>query len=232
MDNEIVGVDDTEISDLMIDWQRLGEGLSDQHADWLPFLVFGMQHKQVAEIFGCDRSNISHGIRNNPELAVAIAQGRKMVKRQLHYVWLDQKAIAAWRNIDNILNRDPFEKDENDKYMYDAAMRRTIYLEQAKMSRFVVQQLGLHVQRHEVMHSAPEPMFKGDQKLASLVVERVTMAMESDPKVRDPEVIAGEYAVIKEHDKFEPTEEEKEVESPYEGHSRETSAYFEKQIKV
>lgn len=228
MDNELAEAGDSQVSDLMIDWQGLSEGLTDQHADWLPFLVFGMPHKQVAEIFGCDRSNVSHGIRNNPELAGAISQGRKMVKRQLHYVWLDQKAVSAWRNIDEILSKDPFEKNRLDHYIYDKNMQKTIYLEKAKMSRFVVQQLGLHIQRHEVVYNVPAPMFKGDQKLASLVVERVTMVMDSEPGDRDPAVISGEYSVIDDHEEFRQVEEEKELEASYKGHSRETSVYFKK----
>jgi hypothetical protein len=227
MTNEIVPEGTGEISELMIDWLTLSEGLMDSHADWLPFLVFGMPYVKIAEIFGCDKSNITHALNNHPELARAVAQGRKMVKRQLHYVWLDQKAVNAWRNIDYYLNLDPFEVNEENEYIHDSAMRRAMLVETAKMTKFVLQQLGLHVQRHEVLHSVPRPMFQGNQSLAALVIERVTMAMEAKDEDRDPGIVAAEFRVIddSETEKLKPTEEEREIEPAYDRRGR--VQYFE-----
>lgn len=225
MSNELSTTGPTEISDLMIDWQALGEGLAENHADWLPFLVFGMPYVQIARIFGCDKSNVTHALKRHPELARAVAQGRKMVKRQLHYVWLDQKAVSAWRSIDEFLLLEPFEVDEYGQYVHDKATRRTLIQEKAKMIRFVIQQLGLQVQRYEVTHNVPTPMFKGDDKLAQLVVERVTMVAEDN----DKDVIAGNYKVLKEGkdiEKMSPTEEEQEIEAAYDKWHTNSSAKF------
>jgi hypothetical protein len=223
MSNEIAPAGAGETSELMIDWLALSDGLADNHADWLPFLVFGVPYVTIAEIFECDKSNITHALNNHPELSRAVSQGRKMVKRQLHYLWLDQKAVKAWRNIDYYLNLDPFEKKEgSDDYVHDAAMRRTMLVESAKMTKFVLQQLGLHVQRHEVLHNVPTPMFQGDQSLAKLVVERVTMAMEAKSDERDVDVVAAEYTVLTgdEDKKFEIADEEREIEPAYDRRGR------------
>jgi hypothetical protein len=59
-------------------------------------------------------------------------------------------------------------------------------------------------------------MFMGDSSLAQLVVERVTMAINTDAKSRDPEVIAGDFRVIDDDaEKIEPTDKEKEIKAPY-----------------
>jgi hypothetical protein len=217
-ENMIVSDEQRDISDLLIDWMVLSEGLNDTHADWLPFLVFGMPYVQVAKIFGCDKSNITHALKAEGNgLARAVTKGRSMVKRQLHYVWLDQKAVQAWRNIDYFLQIDPFETDEKDKYVHSDAIRKLLIQERARMSRFVIQQLGLHVQRYEVKHTAPPPMFMGDSSLAKLVVERVTMAMSGEQGDWDPDVISGEYHIVGDEGSqpMKPSEEEAELEAPY-----------------
>ena len=215
-----------ELSDLMIDWLALSDGLHDSWADWMPFLVFGVPYAQIARIFDIDKSTVTNAIKLNPDFARRVAQGRKMVKRQLHYVWLDQKAVKAWKNIDFYLEVDPLEKKENGRYVYDASTRRMLMSEKAKMTRFVLQQLGLHVQRHEVLHHTPQPMFLGDETLAEHVIERVKELVTEEDE-RDIRAIAAEYRVIKgdgdDAIPFEPTEEEKELEAPYE---RKHSAHY------
>ena len=190
----LMAIDDHEraVSDLMIDWMALSEGLPDGEADWLPFLVFGVPYVQIAKIFGIHKSTITKALNNHPDFARRVAQGRKMVKRQLHYLWLDQKAVMAWQGVDYYLSLDPFEKDENGEYVNEVGVRRVMFQEKAKMVRFVLQQLGLHVQRHEVTHHTPQPMFMGDSSVAEIVVERVRAIMSGDDE-RDVDVIAGEY---------------------------------------
>lgn len=205
-----------EPSDLLIDWVSLSDGINDTWADWLPFLVFGVPYVQIAKIFGVDKSAITHAINGNKDFARRIAQGRKMVKRQLHYVWLDQKAVAAWRNIDYFLSLDPLEIDDEGKYVVkDAGTRRMMFQEKAKMTRFVLQQLGLHVQKYEVTHNVPQPMFMGDQTLASFVVDRVRSIVNGEDS-RDVDVIAAEFRdVTDEYEEFTMTEEESNTERPY-----------------
>lgn len=219
-----VGDDKRLPSELMIDWVALTRDIRDAWADWMPFLVFGVPYTQIAKIFGIDRSTITHAINGNKDFARRVAQGRKMVKRQLHYVWLDQKAIVAWKNIDYYLTLDPLEKDEEDMYVIPAeATRRMMFQEKAKMTRFVLQQLGLHIQRHEVVHHTPQPMFLGDATLAQYVVERVKDIVKSE-EVRDVETIAAEYRYIvgdeAEMEELQPSKEEQESEAPYDKKSK------------
>lgn len=230
---EIVQFEDQprEVSDLMIDWMALSDGLHESWADWLPFLVFGVPYVQIAKIFGVDKSAITNALKFNTDFAKRVSQGRKIVKRQLHYVWLDQKAVNAWKNIDYYLNLDPYEKDDGGDYIYPSSERRAMFQEKAKMTRFVLQQLGLHVQRHEVLHHTPQPMFMGDNILAEQVINRVKEIMSGDENNRDIEAISAEYRVITgrpsdEVEEFEPTEEEGEIEAPYKRRSR-VSGYAE-----
>lgn len=223
---ELVQVSDDERipSELMIDWVALTRDIRDEWADWMPFLVFGVPYVQIARIFGVDKSTITHALKGNADFARRVAQGRSMVKRQLHYVWLDQKAITAWKNIDYYLELNPLERDEDGAYIVKSeATRRMMFQEKAKMTRFVLQQLGLHVQRHEVTHHTPQPMFLGDETLAQYVVERVSSIMSNEEE-RDVEVIAAEYRYITGGDsETEPmimTDEEKESEAPYDRKSR------------
>ena len=105
--------------------------------------------------------------------------------------------------------------DEGIYVVKDAATRKMMFQEKAKMTRFVLQQLGLHIQRHEVMHNVPQPMFMGDETLATFVVERVKSVMRDDGD-RDVEVIAAEfYDITDRHTGFEMTDEEAETERPY-----------------
>lgn len=218
---DLVQVSDEERlpSELLIDWEALTRNVRDEWADWMPFLVFGVPQVQIARIFDIDKSTITHALHGNKDFARRVAQGRKMVKRQLHYVWLDQKAVAAWRNIDYYLAVDPFEKNEDGQYIHNATMRRAMFQEKAKMTRFVLQQLGLHVQRYEVTHTTPQPMFLGDETLAQYVVERVKDVMTGEEE-RDVETIAAKYRFITGvgDDDIEDmvlTEEEEETERPY-----------------
>lgn len=221
-DMELVQLGDEERlpSELMIDWLSLAEGLPSNWGDWLPFLAFGVPYVQIAKIFGIDKSTITHAINGNKDFARRVAQVRKMVKRQLHYVWLDQKAVVAWKNIDYYLTLDPFEKDEDDKYVIKAeATRRMMFQEKAKMTRFVLQQLGLHVQRHEVVHHTPQPMFLGDETLAQYVVEKVKEIATGEEE-RDVEVIAAQYRYVEgvedqEYEPLTPSDEELESEAAY-----------------
>lgn len=226
--NSIVKVEDEDISasDLMIDWMALTEGLHDSWADWMPFLVFGMPYVQIAKIFDIDKSTITNALKFNPDFARRVAQGRKMVKRQLHFLWLDQKAVNAWKNIDYFLNIDPFEKSDDGEYVIeDKSMRRLMFTEKAKMSRFILQQLGLHVQRHEVLHHTPQPMFLGDVSLAEHVVTRVKEIVDGKDE-RDVEAIAAEFRVLQgdaedaEFEELSPSEEEQDIERPYDRKSR------------
>ena len=94
------------------------------------------------------------------------------------------------------------------------------------MTRFVLQQLGLHVQRHEVVHHTPQPMFLGDETLARYVVEKVKDVMDSE-ETRDVEVIAAEYRYIEgvgdqEYEPLTQSEEEKETEAPYDKKGKNT----------
>jgi len=231
---EIVQFDDEkrEVSDLMIDWMALSDGLHDSWADWLPFLVFGVPYVQIAKIFEIDKSTITNALKFNPDFAKRVAQGRKIVKRQLHYVWLDQKAVNAWRNIDYYLNLDPYEKDGKGNYVYPSAERRAMFQEKAKMTRFVLQQLGLHVQRHEVLHHTPQPMFMGDSVLADHVINRVKEIMTGSDDIADVEAISAQYRVLTgsigndDAQDIEPTDEEQEIEAPYKRRSR-VSGYAE-----
>jgi len=185
-----------ESGDVSIDWAALSEGVREQYVDWLPFLVFGMPYADVARLFRVHKSTITKALSSDKSLARAVAIGRTLVKRQLHYMWLDQKAVAAWRNIGGTLEVDPYEKDSGGSFVYDQKERIELLKERNKMSRFVVQQLGLNVQRVEVTHNTPMPMFLGDSSMADLVVSRVLGAMDADPKSRDPEAIAAEYRVV------------------------------------
>ena len=65
--NEIVPESAGDVSELMIDWLALSDGLMDNHADWLPFLVFGVPYVTIADIFGCDKSNITHALNNHKD---------------------------------------------------------------------------------------------------------------------------------------------------------------------
>ena len=219
---EIVQVGDEERlpSELMIDWVSVTDGLPDNWADWMPFLAFGVPYAQIARIFGIDKSGITHALNGNKDFARRVAQVRKMIKRQLHYVWLDQKAVVAWKNIDYYLTLDPLEKDEDDKYIVKSeATRRMMFQEKAKMTRFVLQQLGLHVQRHEVVHHTPQPMFLGDETLAQYVVEKVKDVMLAGEE-RDVDVIAAQYKYIEsagdlEYLPIKPEGEEVDIEPAY-----------------
>lgn len=212
-------------SELMIDWMRITEGLPESWADWMPFLAFGVPYAQIAKLHGCDKSAITHALNGNKDFARRVAQVRKMVKRQLHYVWLDQKAVAAWKNIDYYLALDPLETDEEGQYVVkNEATRRMMFQEKAKMTRFVLQQLGLHIQRHEVVHHAPQPMFLGDETLAQVVVERVRDLMAGEEE-RDVDVIASEYRYIEgveveDYAEVEPVGDEEESEAPYDRKSK------------
>ena len=227
-ETSMVKIDEETISssDLMIDWMALTEGLHESWADWMPFLVFGMPYVQIARIFDIDKSTITNALKFNPDFARRVSQGRKMVKRQLHFLWLDQKAVLAWKNLDYFLTLDPFEKDENGDYVIDdRSMRRLMFTEKAKMSRFILQQLGLHVQRHEVLHHTPQPMFLGDVSLAEHVVTRVKEIVDGKDE-RDVETIAAEFRVLQgdsedaEFVELEPSEEEQEIERPYDRKSK------------
>lgn len=227
-DSSIVKSADTEDvqGDIMIDWMALTEGLHESWADWMPFLVFGMPYVKIADIFKIDKSTITNALKFNKDFARRVAQGRKMVKRQLHYLWLDQRAVSAWKNVDYFLSLDPYAKDEDGRYIIgDAYERRTMFTEKAKMSRFVLQQLGLHVQRHEVLHHTPQPMFLGDETLAKYVVERVSQVMNtSEP--RDVETIVAEYRALPDgiedgdFKEIEPDGEELEIDAAYEKKSK------------
>lgn len=206
-----------EETDLVIDWHALTEGLPDDRADWLPFLVFGMPYNKIAEIFGIDKSTITHALkgdtgRGSSELGRAVALGRKMVKRQLHYVWLDQKAVQAWRNVDYFLNIDPFATDESGGYLYDCSMQRTIFVEKAKMTKFILSQLGLHVQRYEVTHNVPEPMFRGDESLARIVIDTVTSAMKNDTGQSVEKMLLAEGVIDGEYRPLRLSDDEKSIE--------------------
>jgi len=219
---ELVQIGDEERlpSELLIDWVSLTDGLPDAWGDWMPFLAFGVPYNQIAKIFGIDRSTITHALNGNKDFARRVSQVKKMIKRQLHYVWLDQKAVTAWKNVDYFLSLDPLAKDEEDKYIIkNETTRRMMFQEKAKMTRFVLQQLGLHVQRHEVVHHTPQPMFMGDETLAAYVVERVRNVMESGEE-RDVEVIAAKYKYIEGYSEqetlpMEPIGEELDTEAPY-----------------
>lgn len=192
-----IGDEPREISDVMIDWVALSEGLPDNYADWLPFLVFGIPYVKIAQVFGIDKSTITNALKYCPDLARRVSQGRNFVKRQLHYVWLDQKAVTAWKNIDYYLGIDPYEKDEGGKFIYpEVSERRVLLQEKAKMTRFVLQQLGLHVQRHEVVHHTPQPMFLGDSILAEHVVNKIKEIVSLDSDRRDVETISAEFRVL------------------------------------
>jgi len=218
-----VGDEERLPSELLIDWESLTRDIREEWADWMPFLAFGVPNTQIARIFGIDKSTISHALNGNKEFAMRVAQARKMIKRQLHYVWLDQKAVNAWKNIDYYLNIDPFETDEEGQYIVKTeSMRRAMFQEKAKMTRFVLQQLGLHVQRYEVTHNTPQPMFLGDETLAQYVVDRVKSVMSGEEE-RDVETIAAQYRYIigdnREYDEdavdIELSEEEEASEAPY-----------------
>ena len=216
-----LGDDERLPSELMIDWVGLTEGLPPNWADWMPFLAFGVPYAQIGRIFGIDPTGITHAMNGNKDFARRVSQVRKMVKRQLHYVWLDQKAVVAWKNIDYYLTLDPLEKDEDGKYVVKSeATRRMMFQEKAKMTRFVLQQLGLHIQRHEVVHHTPQPMFLGDETLAQYVVEKVKEIASGDDEERDVEIIAAKYRYVEgvedqEYEPLTPSDEEKESETPY-----------------
>lgn len=222
---QIDGEDERMPSELMIDWMNLTDGLPSNWGDWLPFLAFGVPYVQIAKIFNIDKSTITHALTGNKDFARRVAQVRKMVKRQLHYVWLDQKAVAAWKNIDYYLSLDPFAKDEDDKYIVKSeATRRMMFQEKAKMTRFVLQQLGLHIQRYEVVHHTPQPMFLGDETLAQYVIERVRDVVDGNEN-RDVDLIAAEYRYIEgtgqDYEPVVPTgDDEIESEAPYDRKSR------------
>lgn len=202
-----------ELSEVMIDWNALNDGVPDQYQDWMPFLVFGLPYIKIADIFGVSKSTVTKAITNHPALGRAISLGRKMVKRQLHYVWLDQKAVTAWKQLDGFLDLDPFEKNEKGKFIHDTATRRTLLVEKGKMVRFVLTQLGLHVQRVEVRHDAPPPMFLGDASLAEHVVQRITEVADQKAGI---DVIEAEYSSIDENTKpFGMDKEEKEMKASY-----------------
>jgi len=213
--------------ELYIDWEGLSDGLTQVMQDWLPFLAFGVPYVEIARIFGINKSTITHQIQNHPEFARAIAMSRQMMKWQLHQVWLNQKAIAAWKNVDYFLNLDPLAKDEEGKYLEkDPVMRRSMMQERAKMTRFVLEQLGLRVQRVEVTHNTPNPMFQGDESLAAEFVSKLKDIIESGKDIRSPEDMAKEYRrILAESDSidteqteegtFVPIEEEEELEKTY-----------------
>lgn len=217
MSNEIEIVKDEEpreFRDLLIDWEALADGLAESHAEWLPFLVFGVPNNQIAKIFNIDRSIITHAIQRNDNLAYAISQGRKIVKRQLHYLWLDQKAVAAWKGVDFFLEVDPFESDENGQSKYTPVMQKAILIEKAKMIRYIIGQLGLHVHRYEVTHDTPTPMFKGDKDLAEIVMERISFTVDRNRK--DASAIIPTVLIA--DGKYEPVipmEEEIDSSAPY-----------------
>jgi len=212
-----------EFSDLMIDWMALSDGLHDSWADWMPFLVFGVPYVQIAKIFNVDKSAITNALKLNHDFGRRVAQGRKMVKRQLHYLWLDQKAVSAWKNIDFYLSCDPFEKKEDGTFLHDAGTRRMMFSEKAKMTRFVLQQLGLQVQRHEVLHHSPPPMFMGDATLADHVIDRVRDIMNGEEE-RNIEIIATQYRVLNDDESessdFKVDASEEKLEAPYDRRSR------------
>jgi len=222
-----VGDDERMPSELMIDWVSLSEGLPSNWGDWMPFLAFGVPYVQIANIFGIDKSTITHALNGNKDFARRVSQARKMVKRQLHYVWLDQKAVMAWKNLDYYLTLDPFEKDEDEHYVIKtAAERRMMFQEKAKMTRFVLQQLGLHIQRHEVIHHTPQPMFMGDETLAQYVVDRVKDLVKGDEE-RDIDILAAEYRYVEgageqDYEDMTPMEDEIESEAPYDRKSPES----------
>ena len=201
--------------DFQIDWMSLGEGLDDFERDLLPFMAFGVPYVQVANLFGVTKSAISKRISRNKSFANAIAEARKTVKWELHRIMLNQKAVIAWHNMDYYLTVDPFEKDEKDKYIYDATMRRELVKEKARMTRFTLEQLGLRIQKVEVEHNVPKPMFVGDSSAAEIVVQAIKRMEIEEPK-RAKEVV-GEYKVLEGGtEAYKPdTKEIEEIESPW-----------------
>jgi len=210
---------DQDLSFVMLNWQALAEGLPEHYADWLPFMVFGVPYADIARIFGIHKSTITKALTNNKDFARAVSQGRRLVKRQLHYVWLDQRAVSAWKNVGEYLNIDPMEKDEKGRYVIeDRTMRLALMKEKAKMSRFVLQQLGLHVQRVEVTHNSPPPMFMGDATLANIVIERVQKIMDGE----DGDIVQGEYKKLGDGKPMEPMEDEEALGVVYKERSKHT----------
>jgi len=205
--------------DFSIDWAAITDGLDDElEKDMLPFLAFGVPYVQVADYFGIHKSTISKKIERNPAFANAIVEARKIVKWELHRIYLNQKAIIAWDVIDKTLSINPFERDEKEKYVHDAATRRTLFTEKNKMARFVVQQLGLRVQKVEVDHNVPKPIFMGDESAANMVIDAIKKHSSVDGiPVRD---IATEYKIAQGKEqvhnvKMELSDEERELDIPY-----------------
>ena len=201
--------------DFSIDWGLIGEGLDDLENQMLPFMAFGVPYIQVARYFGIHKSTISKRLSRNPHFAQAVAEARKVIKWELHRVWLNNTAVMAWANVEWYLGLDPFEKDEEDKFVYTARIRLAMFNEKAKMSRFIIDQLGLRVHKVEVEHNAPKPIFVGDETAAAAIVD----ALSANPEVEtDPRKIAENYRLLPEPDDVEVLtmeEAEKSSVAPY-----------------
>lgn len=206
--------------DFKIDWSEIAEGLTDFDQQLLPFLAFGVPYSQIADFFDVDKSTITKRFTYDKHLGPAVAHARKIVKWELHRIWLNQKAVKAWENLDWFLSIDPFEKNEDDKFVHDSQMRKSLMSEKAKMTRFTLEQLGLRIQRVEVEHNTPRPMFDGDASAAQVVIEAINRL--KDEGFKSPDVIAAEYKVIsgveitsEEPVRMKPSEEEREIKEPW-----------------
>lgn len=201
--------------DFKIDWEAIGEGLDDVEQKLLPFLSFGVPYVQVADFFNIHKSTISKRLERNKNFARAVAEARKIVKWELHKIWLNQKAVKAWENLDYFLTVDPLETDESGKYIYDKLLQRQLLSEKAKMTRFTLEQLGLRIQKVEVEHSVPRPIFVGDSTAAAMVIE----AVKKSGEYKEPKEIATEYRIVSgdggEKKKMVPTEEEAAIGEPW-----------------
>lgn len=206
--------------DFNIDWSEIAHGLNEFEEQILPFLAFGVPYVQVAEFFGVHKSTISKRFELNKNFARAVAQARKIVKWELHRVFLNQKAVKAWSNLDWFLSVNPLEKEDG-KYVYeDVAIRRLLMSEKAKVSRFIVDQLGLRVHKVEVEHNTPPPMFIGDESAAAMVIDAINKTANEE-STRTPKEIAAEYRLVKGQDRdketipFKLSEEEREAPLPW-----------------
>lgn len=118
--------------------RRYEDGLTDQQLRALPYISYGVSLSRVADILGVSVSSVRKWMKE-PVFSAALRDARAAMSKW-HASMLDAVAVRAWERAWEIINNDV---DPDDKVGRQ---------EQARMTRFVLEQLGLKTHRKEVTH--------------------------------------------------------------------------------
>ena len=139
--------------------RRYEDKLSEEQLHSLPYLVYGVSIKRTAEIVGVKASTIRSWL-SNKDFSAALADA-KIAITKWHAHMLDIVAARAWERAWEIIDKDV---DPDDKVGRQ---------EQARMVRFVLDQLGLKTRKVSVEHSISGPSLNVTAETVDLIARRL-----------------------------------------------------------